>query len=158
MFKFTKPFCGDQVDYTDEDTYCRTCAIDNEVAVIDVANTVGQEEYSYAARIRQLGTDVAGYMLVYSVTSRRSFEEITIYYHEILREWDKDYFPMLIVGNQCFEESLREVTTQEGERLARELGCTFFEVDDKSCHEVDAAFFDLVREARRYRRNLLEYR
>ncbi|KAI1027745.1 hypothetical protein LB504_011673 [Fusarium proliferatum] len=158
LFKFTKPFYGDKFDYCEKDTYCRSCVVDNEVALIDVIDTVGQEEYSYSSRINQHGKKVAGFMLVYSVTSRQSFEEITTYYHEILREKDTDHFPMVIVGNQCCQESQREVTIQEGGSLARELGCTFVEVDAKSRDEVDAVFFDLVWEVRRYRRNVFRYR
>ncbi|KAG5810457.1 hypothetical protein H9Q74_004662 [Fusarium xylarioides] len=156
--QFINSLDSDEVDYCKEEAYCRSCVIDNEVALIDVTDTTGQKEYSYSTVVHQSGRDVPGFMLVYSVTSRQSFEEITAFYHEILREKDKDYFPMVIVGNRCFQDSKREVTTKEGESLARELGCTFVEVDAKSCDEVEAAFFGLVREVRRYRRNVLNYR
>ncbi|KAG5746418.1 hypothetical protein H9Q70_010887 [Fusarium xylarioides] len=155
---FINPFDSDEVDYCKEETHCRSCVIDNEVALINVTDTTGQEEYSYSTIVHQSGRVISGFMLVYSVTSRQSFEEITAFYHEILRDKDKDRFPMVIVGNQCFRESPREVTTQEGEALARELGCTFVEVDAKSRDEVDAAFFELVWEVRLYNRNMPKYR
>ncbi|EWG55230.1 hypothetical protein FVEG_13266 [Fusarium verticillioides 7600] len=155
---FTKPFFGDQFNYCENDTCCRSCVIDNEVALIGVTDTTGQEEHSYPTKIYGFGIRAAGFMLVYSVSSLESFKEILDLHHAICRETDKDNFPMVIVGIQCLQESLREVTTQQGEKLARELGCTFFEIDADSRAEVDAVFFDLVQEVRRYRRNVFRYR
>ena len=53
-----------------------------------------------------------GFLLVYSITSRQSFEEITVFQQQILRVKDKDYFPMVVVGNKCDLEGEREVTRQ----------------------------------------------
>lgn len=53
-----------------------------------------------------------GFLLVYSITSRQSFEEITTFQQQILRVKDKDYFPMVVVGNKCDLEGEREVTRQ----------------------------------------------
>ncbi|QGI65352.1 hypothetical protein CEK27_009323 [Fusarium fujikuroi] len=153
--QFVKPYFHDDFDPSKQDTYRRSCVIDNEVAEIDVIDTTGQEEYSYFATINQFGREVAGFMLVYSVTSRQGFEGITTYYDQILKQKDKDYFPTVIVGIECLQESLREVSTQEGRSLAKRLGCIFVEADAESSVKVDAAFFDLVREVRRYRRDMI---
>ena len=48
--------------------------IDDEVALLDVLDTAGQEEYS-AMREQYMRTG-EGFLLVYSMTSRQSFEEI----------------------------------------------------------------------------------
>lgn len=53
-----------------------------------------------------------GFLLVYSITSRQSFDEITTFQQQILRVKDKDYFPMVVVGNKCDLEGEREVTRQ----------------------------------------------
>ena len=73
-------------------------------------DTAGQEEYS-AMREQYMRTG-EGFLLVYSITSRQSFEEITTFQQQILRVKDKDYFPMVVVGNKCDLESEREVTRQ----------------------------------------------
>lgn len=52
-----------------------------------------------------------GFLLVYSITSRQSFEEITTFQQQILRVKDKDYCPMVLVGNKCDLEGEREVFT-----------------------------------------------
>lgn len=84
--------------------------IDDEVALLDVLDTAGQEEYS-AMREQYMRTG-EGFLLVYSITSRQSFEEITTFQQQILRVKDKDYFPMVVVGNKCDLEGEREVTRQ----------------------------------------------
>lgn len=84
--------------------------IDEEVALLDVLDTAGQEEYS-AMREQYMRTG-EGFLLVYSITSRQSFEEIVTFQQQILRVKDKDYFPIIVVGNKCDLESERQVSTE----------------------------------------------
>jgi GTPase KRas protein len=91
-----------------------------------------------------------GFLCVYSITSRPSFEEISTFYNQILRVKDKDYFPVIIVANKCDLEHERQVSTQEGRDLAKNFGCKFIESSAKSKVNVDEAFYSLVREIRRY--------
>ena len=92
------------------DSYRKQCVIDDEVALLDVLDTAGQEEYS-AMREQYMRTG-EGFLLVYSITSRQSFEEIMTYQQQILRVKDKDYFPIIVVGNKCDLEKDRAVTQQ----------------------------------------------
>ena len=92
------------------DSYRKQCDIDDEVALLDVLDTAGQEEYS-AMREQYMRTG-EGFLLVYDITSRQSFEEITTFEQQILRVKDKDYFPMVVVGNKCDLEGEREVSRQ----------------------------------------------
>lgn len=41
-----------------------------------------------------------GFLLVFSVTERSSFDEIYKFHRQILRVKDRDEFPMLMVGNK----------------------------------------------------------
>jgi len=84
--------------------------IDDEVALLDVLDTAGQEEYS-AMREQYMRTG-EGFLLVYSITSRQSFEEIQTFQQQILRVKDKDYFPIIVVGNKCDLEGERQVSKQ----------------------------------------------
>ena len=84
--------------------------IDDEVALLDVLDTAGQEEYS-AMREQYMRTG-EGFLLVYSINSRQSFEEISTFQQQILRVKDKDYFPIIIVGNKCDLDNERVVSRQ----------------------------------------------
>ena len=153
------------------DSYRKQCVIDDEVALLDVLDTAGQEEYS-AMREQYMRTG-EGFLLVYSITSRQSFEEIMTFQQQILRVKDKDYFPIIVVGNKCDLEGERQVSKQgkfgcdtqsqakwdadhcaEGEALARSFGCKFIETSAKSRINVDNAFYDIVREIRRYNKEM----
>jgi len=143
----------DEYDPTIEDSYRKQCVIDEEVALLDVLDTAGQEEYS-AMREQYMRTG-EGFLLVYSITSRQSFEEIVTFQQQILRVKDKDYFPIIVVGNKCDLESERQVSTEEGAALARSFGgCKFIETSARTRVNVDNAFYDIVREIRKYNRDM----
>lgn len=145
----------DEYDPTIEDSYRKQCVIDDEVALLDVLDTAGQEEYS-AMREQYMRTG-EGFLLVYSITSRQSFEEILVFQQQILRVKDKDYFPIIVVGNKCDLESDRQVSEADGEALARSFSCKFIETSAKSRINVDNAFYDIVREIRRYNKEMTGY-
>lgn len=113
--------------------------IDDEVALLDVLDTAGQEEYGFVIFVYSLipmltphlqipsfyrncallSDDSAmreqymrtgeGFLLVYSITSRNSFEEISTFHQQILRVKDRDSFPMIVVANKCDLEYERQV-------------------------------------------------
>jgi GTPase KRas protein len=47
--------------------------------------------------------------------------------------------------------------TTEGENLARQFGCAFIETSAKSRINVDNAFYNIVREIRRYNKEMSAY-
>lgn len=129
------------------DSYRKQCVIDDEVALLDVLDTAGQEEYS-AMREQYMRTG-EGFLLVYSITSRLSYDEISTFHDQILRVKDKEYFPMVVVANKCDLEADRQVSGQEGRDLARSFQCRFMETSAKQKINVDEAFYTLVREIRK---------
>ena len=51
-----------------------------------------------------------GFLLVFSLTDRNSFEEIFKFHKQILRVKDRDEFPMMLVANKCDLEHQRVVS------------------------------------------------
>ncbi|OJA16402.1 hypothetical protein AZE42_05509 [Rhizopogon vesiculosus] len=133
----------DEYDPTIEDSYRKQCVIDEEVALLDVLDTAGQEEYG-AMREQYMRTG-EGFLLVYSITSRDSFEEISTFHQQILRVKDQDSFPVIVVANKCDLEYERQ-----GRDLAKHFRCKFIETSAKQRINVDEAFSNLVREIRKY--------
>lgn len=139
----------DEYDPTIEDSYRKQCVIDHEPALLDVLDTAGQEEYSTMRE--QYMRAGEGFLLVYSVTSRSSFEEIVTFYQQILRVKDKETFPVVLVGNKTDLEFDRVVTKEEGQALARQFNdCKFIETSAKFRVNVEEAFSELVRQVRIY--------
>ncbi|KAF8987043.1 small GTPase superfamily, partial [Cyathus striatus] len=122
----------------------KQCLVDNEFAFLDV-NIAGCEGYAAERKY----TSGEGFLLVYSVRSRSSFEMIRNLHQRIL--WVKlgKPVPIVLVGNKCdFEYQLRAVSMDEGYDLANQLGCPFIETSAKERTNVDEAYYNLVREIR----------
>ncbi|KAH9989002.1 ras protein [Russula vinacea] len=149
--QFIQSHFVDEYDPTIEDSYRKQCVIDDEVALLDVLDTAGQEEYG-AMREQYMRTG-EGFLLVYSITSRNSFEEISTFHQQILRVKDKDSFPVIVVANKCDLEFERQVGMNEGRDLAKHFGCRFIETSAKQRINVDEAFSNLVREIRKYNKS-----
>jgi len=140
-------------DPTIEDSYRKQCVIDDKVAHLDILDTAGQEEFS-AMREQYMRTG-EGFLLVFSVTDRASFDEISRFHTQILRVKDKDEFPMILVGNKSDLEDERLVSTAEGQEFARKLKIPYLESSAKQRINVDASFHDLVRAIRRHNESLV---
>ena len=108
-----------------------------------------------------------GFLLVYSITSRTSFQEINAFHQQILRVKDQENVPIIIVANKCDLEYERQVDANgmftpsqllrrsmtvfsEGRDLANTFGCKYIETSAKTRLNVDEAFSEVVREIRRY--------
>lgn len=91
-----------------------------------------------------------GFVCVYSVTSRSSFEEMSAFHQQILRVKDSDLFPVILVANKCDLIQERTVSRQEGLDLAQKFDCRLLETSAKMRINVDECFYGLVQEVRIY--------
>lgn len=78
-----------------------------------------------------------GFILVYSITSQASFNDLIELRDQILRVKDTPNVPMVLVGNKCDLEDERVVSKERGQALAREFNCTFMETSAKNRVNVD---------------------
>lgn len=137
----------DEYDPTIEDSYRKQVSIDDETCLLDILDTAGQEEYS-AMRDQYMRTG-EGFLCVYAITSRSSFEEIDGFREQILRVKDEDKVPMVLCGNKCDLNDDRQVTAAEGGDKAKSFSCPFHETSAKARIHVEESFYDLVREIRK---------
>ncbi len=63
-----------------------------------VLDTAGQEEFS--AMREQYMRSGEGFLIVFSVTDRKSFDEVSKFHKQILRVKDREEFPILLAGNK----------------------------------------------------------
>jgi len=134
---------------TIEDCYRKTVEVDGKPAYLDILDTAGQEEYS--ALRDQWVREGRAFLLVYSVTSRQSFEEIPSFRDRILTVHEDESLPMVLVGNKCDLENERQVSYQEGKKLAEEYGgIPFIECSALKAINCDEVFHAAVRQIRKY--------
>ncbi|KAI0279293.1 ras protein [Russula aff. rugulosa BPL654] len=143
-------------DPTIEDLYRKECFIDGVETLVDVLDTAGQEEFSAMREHYML--DGEGFLLVYSITERDSFKMIESYHQQILRVKDSEAVPIILVGNKSDLEHERRVNMDEGQYIAKKLGCRFVETSAKLGSNVTETFIDLVCEIRDRNREMLEMR
>src|SRR4051812_26046763 len=60
-----------------------------------------------------------GFVFIYSVTSRNSFEDISTYRDEVIKFKKGEPFGSILVGNKVDLAEQREVVTDEGRELGR---------------------------------------
>jgi len=146
--QFIQSYFVTDYDPTIEDSYTKQCVIDDVVAKLDILDTAGQEEFS--AMREQYMRSGEGFLLIYSVTDRNSFDEIYKFHKQILRVKDRDEFPMLMVGNKADLDHQRVVSTEEGKQLAQQLKISHKECSAKLRVNVDQAFYELIRIVRQF--------
>lgn len=140
---FQKLFVTDY-DPTIEDSYIQHTEIDGQWCILDVLDTAGQEEFS--AMREQYMRKGDGFLLVYSVTDKQSFDNMPHFHTQILRVKDRDSYPMLLVANKVDLVHLRRVSEELGRELAQQLKISYIETSAKDPPiNVDAAFHEVVR-------------
>ena len=138
-------FC-DEYDPTIEDNYRKQVAVDNEVCLLEIMDTAGQEEYS--ALRDQYVRGGEGFLLVFSLTSHESFFEMEEHFQRILRVKDVENaanIPIVLVGSKSDMINDRQVTTKQIEEFTKKYNLKYVETSAKQRVNVDDAFFNLVR-------------
>lgn len=98
-----------------------------------------------------------GFLLVYSVTDKQSYENIVNFYTQILRVKDRDVYPMLLVANKVDLVHLRKVTEEQGRELAHRLSIPYIETSAKDPPlNVDAAFHEVLSSSHSKRKRVRE--
>lgn len=114
----------------------------------EIVDSAGQDEYTLFPSKYAVG--VHGYLLVYSINSRQSFEMIRTVHEKILDFAGLDKVPCVVVGQKCdLPPGERRVSTAEGEGLAQKIGAGFIESSAKDNKNVGKAFEALLREMQR---------
>ncbi|KAI8053201.1 ras protein [Syncephalis plumigaleata] len=137
-------------DPTIEDCFRRALQVDEQPCLLEIIDTAGTEQFT--ALYDMYMKRGQGFLLVYSITSKGSFDELAERREQILHVKgvadDRDV-PIVLVGNKTDIDYEREVTREDGQRLANEWRCPFLETSAKIAYNVDEAFYALVREVRR---------
>lgn len=145
--------------------------------MLEIVDTAGLE--AYGPFREHLARDGEGFVLVYSITSRSSFTRISALHRQVIamkgekyEVWEADLVgsipvalshtltcrghlsPIMLMGTKCDRVTEREVSTQEGAALAKQLGCQFVEASIKNCVNIEKAFYDVVRAIRQQRKSI----
>ncbi|KAK3592216.1 hypothetical protein CHS0354_037373 [Potamilus streckersoni] len=142
--KFVSGTFMEKYDPTIEDFYRKEIEVDQAPSVLEILDTAGTEQF---ASMRDLYIkNGQGFLIVYSITSLQTFQDINTLKEQIIRVKGIDKIPMILVGNKSDLEHQREVSFEEGHHLAQAWGCPFVETSAKNTHNVNEVFIEIVRE------------
>ncbi|KAF8603732.1 ras-domain-containing protein, partial [Ceratobasidium sp. AG-I] len=133
-------------DPTIEDAYRRSVIIDDKMTYVEIIDTAGPEEY--ATLCEQWIREGEGYILVYSIASRFSYERMRSFQAAIVRVKGETRPTYMLVGNQSDREGERQVSRVEAQALSEEWDCPWMEVSAKTGRDVDRMFSDTIRALR----------
>ncbi|XP_073082030.1 ras-related protein R-Ras isoform X1 [Manis javanica] len=104
--QFIQSYFVSDYDPTIEDSYTKICTVDGVPARLDILDTAGQEEFG--AMREQYMRAGHGFLLVFAINDRQSFNEVGKLFTQILRVKDRDDFPIVLVGNKADLETQRQ--------------------------------------------------
>ena len=130
-------------DPTIEDSFRKVVEVNGKQFVAEITDTAGTEQFIAMRDLYLKEGD--GFVLVYSIESRESFEEIKKLRERIVQVKDKTNFPLVIVANKCDLEN-RVVSKDEGEKLANLWQCSYFDTSAKTSINVQECFVDLIKQ------------
>lgn len=131
--------------------YDKCCIIDGNNCLVKIIDTVGQEEHKPLEESYMRNAE--GFLLVFSINDKSSFERIQSFHEQILgvKDADKGSVPMILVGNKSDMDSKRTVTTNEAVEYSKKINIQYLESSAKERINVDEAFLILVKQIKKNR-------
>eukprot|EP01091_Cochliopodium_minus_P010626 TRINITY_DN2856_c0_g1_i1.p1 TRINITY_DN2856_c0_g1~~TRINITY_DN2856_c0_g1_i1.p1 ORF type:complete len:215 (-),score=50.28 TRINITY_DN2856_c0_g1_i1:14-568(-) len=129
-------------DPTIEDSFRKVIEVDGKQTIAEITDTAGTEQFSAMRDLYM--KDGEGFVLVYSVDCKQSFQQMKEIREQIIRVKDTSFVPIVIMANKC-DLPNREITNEEGIKLAEEWGASYFDVSAKTCTNIHEGFLDVLR-------------
>uniref|UniRef100_H3C6P1 Ras-related protein Rab-15 n=1 Tax=Tetraodon nigroviridis TaxID=99883 RepID=H3C6P1_TETNG len=102
----------------------KTLEIDGVKVRVQIWDTAGQERYQTITK--QYYRRAQGIVFVYDITNQPSFQHLAKWVSDV-DEYAPDMVQRILVGNKCDAEARRQVTKDQGSKLAENYGMEFFE-------------------------------
>jgi Ras family protein len=134
----------DSYDPTIENTFTTQVRIRGNDYILHLVDTAGQDEYDIFPS--QYSMNVHGYVLVYSITNKQSFEVVDIIHEKLLDMTGGNHVPTVLVGNKNDLTSDRAVTAEEGKKLANSWNAAFLETSAKENLDAKNIFDTVLRQ------------
>lgn len=130
---------------TIENTFGKLIKYKGQEFSTEIVDTAGQDEYSILNSKHFIG--IHGYVLVYSIASRQSFEMISLIRDKILNHLGTESVPLVIVGNKSdLRPEQRQVSPEEGKHLGAKFKCAWTEASARYNENVTKAFELMIAE------------
>ena len=113
----------------------------NKILSFEIWDTAGQEKYRSLAKM--FFKDAAVALIVYDVTSKKSFEEIKAYWMDLVKENGPKKVIMYIVGNKIDLSEKEVVNEDEARAFAENENVNFWLTSAKNSTGIDELFNEI---------------
>lgn len=147
MVRYVEDAFVDSYYPTIENVFNKTIKYRNKEYDCDIIDTAGQDEYSILNSRHAIG--IHGYVLVYSIALRSSFEMIQTVYDKILNYTGTEHIPCVVVGQKSDLHVQRQVSEEDGKQLADSLKAAWVETSARHNANVAKVFELMLAETER---------
>lgn len=145
MTQFIDHHFTDLYDPTVENSYEKTVKVDGQMFRLELIDAAGQDEFSELPQ--NICMNVDGWILVYSISSMKSFEVVRNLYEQLEDKLGgMKKFPVVLVGNKTDLDENRVVERENGAEMSRQWNAVFMESSAKQNKNVFEIFASAVRQ------------
>ena len=121
---------------------CKIEEVNGTKVKIQVWDTAGQERYKSITKTYYKGAK--GALIVYDISRKESFNNVDKWIGD-LKEFGEEDVCVILVGNKCDLEDMRQVSTDEVSKKAEQYSVGFCETSALSAKNIDTAFQMLIK-------------
>ncbi|KAJ2002122.1 GTPase Ryh1 [Coemansia thaxteri] len=119
------------------DFLSKTMYLEDHTVRLQLWDTAGQERFR--SLIPSYIRDSSVALVIYDITNRESFSQTSKWIEDVRAERGNEVV-IVLVGNKTDLSDARQVSTEEGDKRARDLNVMFMETSAKAAHNVKALF------------------
>jgi GTPase KRas protein len=142
-FRFINNKFPTEHDTTIEDSYSIPAKIDDIQCQLEILDTAGQDDYQTMLDTWINSAD--GFILVYSIDTRESFQSTKTKYERILKLKEGQKVSIVVVGNKCDLADRRKVSREEVEKYCKSNNINFLEASALNTINVKETFLLVAR-------------
>ncbi|KAI9875294.1 MAG: Ras- protein rsr1 [Pleopsidium flavum] len=132
-------------DPTIEDSYRKQIEVDGRQCILEILDTAGTEQFTAMRELYMKSGQ--GFLLVFSITSLSSLDELYELREQIIRIKDDERVPLVIVGNKSDLEEDRAVSRARAFAVSQSWGnAPYYETSARRRANVDEVFVNLCRQ------------
>ena len=128
---------------TVEEQYDKYIKIKDEDCILQITDTGGLEDYQNTLSVWIKSSE--GFLLVYSINDKDSFDGIKMRYEKIKKYKKKKPYYVIIVGNKNDLEKERQVDKEEVDNFCNENNLKHFEICSSNVEEINKIFMKIAK-------------
>lgn len=110
---------------------------------VKIWDSPGQERFE--SMVLSAVKNTNGIFLVYDITSRKSFNDLSKWIDNVKKCQTLSEFPFIIISNKIDLDQQRDVKVEEGKKYAEKNGLPFYETSALTEEGVEKAFLGLIQ-------------